>query len=85
MSEPARIVMPRLGQTMTEGVVTRWLRQAGDRVRKGEPLAEIETDKAILELESPADGVLLQILAAEGETVPVGETVALVSEEAASG
>jgi pyruvate dehydrogenase E2 component (dihydrolipoamide acetyltransferase) len=75
--------MPRLGQTMTEGVITRWLRQAGDRVSKGEPVAEIETDKAILELESPADGVVLELLAGEGEAVPVGEAVALVSEEGA--
>lgn len=81
MSAPIKIVMPQLGQTMTEGVVTRWLRREGDRVRKGDPLAEIESDKAILELEAPHDGVLLSLVAAEGQTVPVGEPVALLGEE----
>ena len=68
----ADIYMPQLGLTMTEGKVVRWLKAAGDPVRKGEPLLEIETDKVSVEVESPADGVLGPILVEAGASAPIG-------------
>lgn len=70
------IELPRLADTLVEGTVARWLKRPGDPVRRGEPLVEIETDKVNSELEAPADGVLAEVLAAEGETVPVGTVIA---------
>ena len=67
---------------MQEGTVVRWLKAEGSNVDLGEPVAEIETDKAVVEFESYASGVLQRILVAEGSTVPVGETIALVGEAA---
>lgn len=64
------IIMPKLGLTMTEGSVVRWLKQDGNAVKKGEPIFEVQTDKVVLEVEAPDDGVL-RILTAEGVTVPV--------------
>ena len=69
---------------MQEGTVVRWLKAEGSNVDLGEPVAEIETDKAVVEFESYASGVLQRILVAEGSTVPVGETIALVGEAVAS-
>jgi TPP-dependent pyruvate/acetoin dehydrogenase alpha subunit len=66
------VVMPAMGMAMSEGTLLRWLKQPGDAVRAGEEIAEIETDKATAELESPAAGVLGALLVAEGETVPTG-------------
>ena len=66
------IYMPQLGLTMTEGKVVRWLKAAGDPVRKGEPVLEVETDKVSVEVESPADGVLGPILVEAGASVPIG-------------
>jgi len=68
------IIMPKLGFDMSSGKVVRWLKQEGDVVRKGEPVLEIETDKATVEVEAEADGVLGKILVREGD-VPVGEPV----------
>jgi pyruvate dehydrogenase E2 component (dihydrolipoamide acetyltransferase) len=68
----ADIYMPQLGLTMTEGKVVRWLKAAGDPVRKGEPLLEIETDKVSVEVESPADGGLGPILVEAGASAPIG-------------
>jgi pyruvate dehydrogenase E2 component (dihydrolipoamide acetyltransferase) len=76
MAQP--IVMPKLGQMTEESTVVRWLKQEGEAVAKGEPLLEIETDKAVMEVESFYDGVLLKILIQEGETVPVMQTLAFV-------
>ena len=70
--------LPRLADSQVEGIVTRWLKRAGEPVRLGEPLVEIETEKVNSELESPADGVLTEILVGEGETVPVGEVIARI-------
>jgi pyruvate dehydrogenase E2 component (dihydrolipoamide acetyltransferase) len=70
--------MPRLSDTMEEGTIAKWLKQPGDKVEKGEVLAEIETDKAVMELESYDAGVLEQILVPEGETVPIGQAIATV-------
>ncbi|HEX8714236.1 MAG TPA: dihydrolipoamide acetyltransferase family protein, partial [Solirubrobacteraceae bacterium] len=71
------IVMPRLSDTMEEGTILRWLKADGDQVRRGEELVEIETDKAAMTYESDQEGVL-QTLAAEGDTLPVGEVIARV-------
>jgi pyruvate dehydrogenase E2 component (dihydrolipoamide acetyltransferase) len=74
------IIMPRLSDTMEEGVVASWLKQVGDPVARGEVIAEIETDKALMELEAYDDGVLEQILVAAGARVPIGEPIALVGD-----
>ncbi|HEX2061680.1 MAG TPA: dihydrolipoamide acetyltransferase family protein [Thermoanaerobaculia bacterium] len=68
----AEIIMPKAGDAMTEGKVVRWYKQPGDAVKKGEPVAEIETDKVNLDLEAEADGTLGQHAAKEGDMVPVG-------------
>lgn len=70
------IVMPKLGLTMTEGTLTRWRKAEGDRVQAGEILFEFESEKSVLEFESPAAGVLARILVSEGQTVPCGAAVA---------
>src|ERR1051326_8142108 len=72
------IIMPKVGDAMTEGKVVRWYKQAGDKVSKGEPVLEIETDKVNLDLEAEADGTLGDVRAKEGEMVPVGETLAQI-------
>ncbi|MQY20617.1 dihydrolipoamide acetyltransferase family protein [Nocardia macrotermitis] len=74
------ITMPRLSDTMEEGVIASWLKQVGDPVARGEVIAEIETDKALMELEAYDDGVLEQILADAGARVPIGEPIALVGD-----
>jgi pyruvate dehydrogenase E2 component (dihydrolipoamide acetyltransferase) len=66
------VAMPKLGETVTEGVVGRWLKQAGETVQFDEPLFEVSTDKVDSEIPSPYDGVVLEILVPEGQTVPVG-------------
>ena len=72
------VVMPQMGFDMQEGTIVRWLKQEGDEVSRGEPIAEIETDKAIVEMEAFATGVLLKTVVGEGETVPVGQTIAVI-------
>ncbi|RJO73840.1 2-oxo acid dehydrogenase subunit E2 [Nocardia panacis] len=72
--------MPRLSDTMEDGVVVTWLKQVGDKVVRGEILAEIETDKALMELEAYDDGVLERILAEPGSRVPIGTPIALVGD-----
>jgi pyruvate dehydrogenase E2 component (dihydrolipoamide acetyltransferase) len=76
---PEEIVMPRLSDTMTEGTVAKWLKREGEPVRKGEPLLEVETDKATMELPAYRDGVLTKILVQEGTTVPLGTPIALLA------
>ncbi len=73
---PISIVVPQLGESVAEGTVARWLKAQGDRVRKEEPLVEIQTDKINVEIPSPAEGTLSQILVAEGTTVLVGTEIA---------
>jgi pyruvate dehydrogenase E2 component (dihydrolipoamide acetyltransferase) len=75
------INMPRLSDTMEEGVVAKWLKQKGDKVEEGDILAEIETDKATMEFESFHDGVLLHIGIEEGEGAPVDTLLAIIGEE----
>ena len=74
----AEVSMPRLSDTMQEGTITRWLKQPGDEVKKGDILAEVETDKANMEVESYDAGVLEQILVNEGESAPIGQTIAVL-------
>jgi len=75
------IVMPKLGFDMREGVLNNWLKQVGDTVSKGDVVAEIESDKATLELESQVGGTLLQLLHGPGDVVPVGANLAIVGEQ----
>lgn len=72
------VVMPKLGDTMEEGKILNWLKQEGDTVARGDALAEIETDKVNIEVESFFEGVLRKVLAPAGETLPVGAPIALV-------
>ena len=74
------VIMPKLGQTVEESTLVKWHKKAGDTVRKGEILFEIETDKAVLEVESFFDGTLLKILVNEGQTVPVTAPVAFMGK-----
>src|SRR6476661_1488032 len=72
------ILMPRLSDTMTEGVIAAWHKKVGDKVKKGDLLAEIETDKATMELESYKDGTLLHIGGDKGAKIQVDELLAIV-------
>jgi len=72
------LTMPMLGEVMEEGVVLSWKKQEGEAVEKGEIILEIETDKAVAEVESPVSGVLRKILVPEGETVPVNTPLAVI-------
>src|SRR5258708_5654741 len=74
----SEVTMPRLSDTMQEGTIAHWLKKAGDEVKKGDILAEVETDKATMDLEAYEAGTLQQILVQEGETVPIGQAVALI-------
>lgn len=74
------LTMPQMGYDMQEGTVVRWLKAEGSNVELGEPLAEIETDKAVVEFESDIAGVLSQILVNEGVTVPVGDAIAVIAD-----
>jgi pyruvate dehydrogenase E2 component (dihydrolipoamide acetyltransferase) len=74
------VLMPRLSDTMTEGVLTQWLKHEGDTVHRGDVLAEIETDKATMELEAYDDGVLTRILVTGGTTVPIGQPIAVIGD-----
>jgi pyruvate dehydrogenase E2 component (dihydrolipoamide acetyltransferase) len=75
---PAEVIMPALGLSQETGLVVQWRKQPGDAVEKGEPLLEVETDKAVVEVESPASGILAQVTASEGASVPVGGRIALI-------
>jgi 2-oxoglutarate dehydrogenase E2 component (dihydrolipoamide succinyltransferase) len=78
-------MMPQLGETVTEGTVTRWMKGIGDAVERDEPLFEVSTDKVDSEVPSPASGVLTEILVPEGETVEVGVKLAVIGDGAAGG
>jgi pyruvate dehydrogenase E2 component (dihydrolipoamide acetyltransferase) len=72
------IIMPQGGQDITEGIVVRWLKAEGESVRRGEVLCEVETEKAIFEVEAPADGVLLRIVAPAGSKVPIFAVIGVI-------
>ena len=78
------VVMPQMGESITEGTVSKWLKAVGDKIEKDEPLLEISTDKVDAEVPSPSAGTLLEIRAQEGETVEVGSVVALVGSKSVS-
>ncbi|TVT16914.1 dihydrolipoamide acetyltransferase, partial [Amycolatopsis rhizosphaerae] len=72
------VLMPRLSDTMEEGVLSAWRKHEGDPVHRGDVLAEIETDKAAMELEAYDEGVLIRLLVGEGTTVPIGTPIAVI-------
>ena len=76
---PIQIVVPQLGESVAEGTVSKWLKQVGDRVRKDEPLVEIQTDKINVEIPAPAEGTLSKIMIEEGTTVEVGTQIGVLS------
>src|SRR5437867_12906920 len=75
------IRMPKMSDTMTEGVIASWHKKEGDTVKSGDVLAEVETDKATMELESYSDGVLLHIGVKAGETVPIDGVLAVIGKK----
>src|SRR4051812_10428535 len=74
------VTMPRLSDSMEEGTILKWIVEEGGEVKRGEPLCEIETDKANMTYEADTDGTLIQIVVQEGETVALGEVIARVGE-----
>jgi pyruvate dehydrogenase E2 component (dihydrolipoamide acetyltransferase) len=74
------VIMPQMGLTMEEGKIVEWLKKEGERVEKGEPLLQIETDKVTLEVESPGSGILRKILVKEEEVVPIITTIGYIAE-----
>jgi pyruvate/2-oxoglutarate dehydrogenase complex dihydrolipoamide acyltransferase (E2) component len=78
------VVMPQMGVSVSEGTITKWLKQVGDAIGRDEPLLEISTDKVDTEVPSPAEGVVAQILVQEGETVEVGTVIALIAPAGAA-
>ena len=73
------VVMPQMGVSVSEGTITKWLKQPGEAIARDEPLLEISTDKVDTEVPSPGDGVVAEILVAEGETVEVGTVLAVIA------
>src|SRR3954454_18560434 len=72
------VVMPQMGESIAEGTIVRWIKKVGDKIDRDEPLFEISTDKVDAEIPSPASGVIAEIRAKEGETVPVNSVVAVI-------
>ena len=77
---PTDVVMPQMGESITEGTITKWLKKPGDTVQRDEPLFEISTDKVDAEIPSPAAGTLKEIKIAEGTTVQINTVVAVIEE-----
>src|ERR1700704_3900146 len=73
--------MPRLSDSMEEGTILKWLVEEGGEVKRGEALVEIETDKANMTYDADTDGVLIEVVAKEGDTLPIGEVIARIGEE----
>ena len=74
----SRVVMPKLSDTMEEGKILRWLKQEGDKVETGQTLAEVETDKATVEMEAYTNGTILKLVAAPGDTVAIGSLIGII-------
>src|SRR3954471_23682219 len=83
-TEAIDVVMPQMGVSVSEGTITKWLKQQGEQVEADEPLLEISTDKVDTEVPSPGSGVLSEILVQEGETVDVGTKLAVIGGDGAS-
>jgi len=81
MSKYTDVIMPVLGMSQDSGKLVRWIKKSGERVEKGEPLMEVETDKATVEIEAPASGWLTQISAQEGDDIPVTRVIAVIQDE----
>ncbi len=79
----SEVRMPQLGETVVEGTITQWFKRVGDQVAEDEPLFEVSTDKVDSEVPSPMTGVLVEVVAAEGDTVEVGAVIAILSEDGA--
>ena len=79
-----KINLPKAGMGIDEGTVARWLKAVGDRVERGESIVEVETAKAIQEVEAPVSGTLVEILVAEGQTTAVNTTLGMIEEQPAS-
>src|SRR5918997_1052386 len=77
------VVMPQMGVSVSEGTITKWLKQPGEAVEADEPLVEISTDKVDTEVPSPTTGVVREVLSQEGETVAVGTKIAVIAPEGA--
>ena len=75
-----KVIMPKLGETMEEGEVISWFKHEGDKVNKGEPLLEIATDKANMEIEATASGYLRKIMVREGEKIPIAQAIAYIAD-----
>ncbi|MXX74066.1 MAG: dihydrolipoamide succinyltransferase, partial [Holophagales bacterium] len=74
--------IPEIGESVTEALIIRWIKQPGEAIGRDDPLVELETDKVTVEMPSPVAGVLSEIVCAEGETVPIGAVIARIEEGA---
>ena len=75
------VIMPRLGQEMTQGTIVEWYKKEGDQIEEGEPLFQVDTEKATIDVEAEVSGTLKQILADVDKEVPVGQVVAIIQAE----
>ncbi len=82
---PVEIKMPKLGESVVEGVIGKWLKAEGDPIEEDEPLVEVDTDKVNAEVPSPAKGIVHRLLVKEGERVAVGQAIALIRLEGEDG
>ena len=78
------VIMPQMGESIFEGTITKWLKKAGDKIERDEPLFEISTDKVDAEIPSPSAGVLKEIKVNEGQTVPIQTVVAIIDVDGAA-
>ena len=81
---PSNVIMPQMGESIFEGMITKWLKNVGDRVERDEPLFEISTDKVDSEIPASASGILREILFQKGETVEINTVVAIIDDEKAA-
>src|SRR6201996_6071204 len=77
---PTDVIMPQMGESITEGTITKWLKKPGDTIEKDEPLFEISTDKVDAEIPSPVAGILSEIKVPEGDTVTINTVVAVIGD-----
>ena len=75
-----RVIMPRIGGTVVEGTLKKWLVEEGDRVTRYQPIAEVSSEKVTIEVPAPVDGVVLRIMVPAGECVPVGTPLAIIGD-----